>query len=64
MGVSNFTAGQMHQAATRLATHGVPLAANQAEYSLFHRAPETGGVLDACRELDVALIAYRPLGRG
>lgn len=64
VGVSNLNATQMRQAAARLATHGIPLAANQVEYSLFHRAPETDGVLDACRELDVALVAYRPLGRG
>ena len=31
----------------------VPLAANQVEYSLLHRQPETNGVLDACRELGV-----------
>ena len=30
-------------------------------YSLLHRNSETNGVLDACRELDVALIAYSPL---
>jgi aryl-alcohol dehydrogenase-like predicted oxidoreductase len=29
-----------------------------------HRYPETNGVLDACRELDVALIAYSPLEQG
>jgi aryl-alcohol dehydrogenase-like predicted oxidoreductase len=29
-----------------------------------HRFPETNGVLDACRELDVALIAYTPLEQG
>lgn len=33
-------------------------------YSLLHRKPETNGVLDACRELDVALIAYSPLQQG
>src|SRR5262249_29883484 len=33
-------------------------------YSLVHRAPETNGVLDACRELDVALVAYFPLASG
>jgi aryl-alcohol dehydrogenase-like predicted oxidoreductase len=29
-----------------------------------HRAPEVNGVLDACRELGVALIAYQPLAMG
>ena len=34
------------------------------QYSLLHRSPETDGVLDACRELDVTLIAYQPLASG
>jgi aryl-alcohol dehydrogenase-like predicted oxidoreductase len=29
-----------------------------------YRYPETNGVLEACRELDVALIAYSPLDQG
>jgi aryl-alcohol dehydrogenase-like predicted oxidoreductase len=29
-----------------------------------HRQPETDGVLDACRELGVTLIAYQPLASG
>ena len=41
-----------------------PLASNQVEYSLLHRRPETNGVLDACRELGVTLIAYQPLASG
>ena len=40
------------------------MASNQVEYSLLCREPETNGVLDACRQLDVALVAYRPLGGG
>jgi aryl-alcohol dehydrogenase-like predicted oxidoreductase len=31
---------------------------------LLHRAPETNGVLDACRQMDVALVAYQPLAGG
>ncbi|HEY0477617.1 MAG TPA: aldo/keto reductase [Kofleriaceae bacterium] len=40
-----------------------PIAALQTEYSLWTRDPEDG-VLDACRELGVAFVAYSPLGRG
>jgi len=40
-----------------------PVAAVQNEYSLWSREPEHG-VLAACRELGVGLIAYSPLGRG
>jgi aryl-alcohol dehydrogenase-like predicted oxidoreductase len=64
VGVSNFSAAQMREAHAILAKRGVPLAANQVEYSLLKRSPESNGVLDACRELDVTLIAYSPLGRG
>jgi aryl-alcohol dehydrogenase-like predicted oxidoreductase len=64
VGVSNFSAVQMRQAHAVLATRGIPLASNQVEYSLLHRAPEVDGVLDACRELGVTLIAYQPLASG
>jgi aryl-alcohol dehydrogenase-like predicted oxidoreductase len=64
VGVSNYGAKQMRTAATYLAQHGVPLAANEVQYSLLHRKPEMNGVLDTCRELNVALIAYFPLGAG
>ena len=40
-----------------------PITAVQSEYSLWTRDPETE-VLDAMRELGVALVPYSPLGRG
>lgn len=40
-----------------------PIAALQSEYSLFAREVEAD-VLPACRELDIAFLAYSPLGRG
>ena len=64
VGVSNFSAKQMRQAAARLARYDIPLASNEVHYNLLHRQPETDGVLEACRELNVALIAYRPLASG
>jgi aryl-alcohol dehydrogenase-like predicted oxidoreductase len=46
------------------AAHAVhPLAAVQTEYSPWTRNPELG-VLDACRELGIAFVAFSPLGRG
>jgi aryl-alcohol dehydrogenase-like predicted oxidoreductase len=39
------------------------ITALQSEYSLWTRDPEDG-VLDACKRLDIALVAYSPLGRG
>jgi aryl-alcohol dehydrogenase-like predicted oxidoreductase len=64
VGVSNYSAEQMRAAHAALARRGIPLASNQVEYSLLHRQPEVNGVLDACRELGVTLIAYQPLASG
>jgi aryl-alcohol dehydrogenase-like predicted oxidoreductase len=64
VGVSNFSVEQMRRAAVRLEKYGIPLAANQVRYNILHRQPEVNGVLAACRELNVALVAYRPLERG
>ncbi len=38
------------------------IAALQSEYSLWSRTPESG-ILEACRELDVAFVPFSPLGR-
>lgn len=64
VGVSNYSAEQMREAHAALAGRGIPLASNQVEYSLLHRQPEVNGVLDACRELGITLIAQSPLGGG
>lgn len=51
-------------AATLRRAHAVhPIAAVQAEYSLFTREPEDD-LLATLRELGVGLVAYSPLGRG
>ena len=51
-------------AATLRKAHEVhPITAVQSEYSPWTRNPEIA-VLDACRELDVAFVAFSPVGRG
>jgi aryl-alcohol dehydrogenase-like predicted oxidoreductase len=40
-----------------------PITALQSEYSLWTRDPEDG-ILETCRELGIAFVAYSPLGRG
>jgi aryl-alcohol dehydrogenase-like predicted oxidoreductase len=51
-------------AATIRRAHAVhPIAALQSEYSLWTRDPEDG-VLQTCRSLGIAFVAYSPLGRG
>ena len=64
VGVSNFDAEQMRRSAAQLERHGMKLAANQVEYSLLNRGTENNGVLEACKDLDASLVAYRPIGRG
>lgn len=40
-----------------------PITALQTEYSLWTRDPEEG-ILQTCRDLGIAFVAYSPLGRG
>jgi aryl-alcohol dehydrogenase-like predicted oxidoreductase len=40
-----------------------PVTAVQSEYSLWSREPEDG-MLETCKELGIAFVAYSPLGRG
>jgi aryl-alcohol dehydrogenase-like predicted oxidoreductase len=64
VGVSNYSEAQMRKAHRELKSRGIPLASNQVQYSLLHRSPESDGVLRACQELGVTLIAYQPLASG
>jgi aryl-alcohol dehydrogenase-like predicted oxidoreductase len=58
IGVSEWSAAHIREA------HAVhPIAAVQTEYSLWTRNPEIA-VLDACRELGIAFVAFSPVGRG
>jgi aryl-alcohol dehydrogenase-like predicted oxidoreductase len=41
-----------------------PVTAVQNEYSLWWRAVETNGILDACDEFGIGFIPYSPLGKG
>jgi aryl-alcohol dehydrogenase-like predicted oxidoreductase len=57
-GVSEWSSRHIRKA------HGVhPVGAVQTEYSLWTRNVELG-VLETCRELGIALVAFSPLGRG
>lgn len=64
IGVSNYSASQMHQAHGYLAKQGIPLAVNQVQYSLLHRKIESNGVLSAAKDLGVTILAYSPLAQG
>ncbi len=64
IGVSNYSASQMHQAHSYLAERGIPLAVNQVQYSLLHRKIESNGVLNAAKALGMTILAYSPLAQG
>ncbi|MEA5465563.1 aldo/keto reductase [Leptothoe sp. PORK10 BA2] len=64
IGVSNYSASQMHKAHGYLAERGIPLAVNQVQYSLLHRKIESNGVLTAAQDLGITILAYSPLAQG
>jgi len=64
VGVSNYSLDQMRRAYAVLERRGVPLASNQVRYSLLDRKVEKNGLLQACRDMGVTLIAYSPLAQG
>ncbi len=64
VGVSNYSAEGTRRAYQALAKRGIPLASNQIAYSLLHRQPERNGVVQACQELGVTIIAYSPIAQG
>jgi aryl-alcohol dehydrogenase-like predicted oxidoreductase len=64
VGVSNYSEKEMRAIHAALAQRGVALATNQVEYSLLRTMPESDGLLSACKELGVVLLAYSPLGMG
>ncbi|HET6270766.1 MAG TPA: aldo/keto reductase [Arthrobacter sp.] len=59
-GVSNFNGWQTAKAA---AVAGFPLVANQSEYSLLQRTPETE-LIPAIEDAGLGLMAWAPMGRG
>ena len=64
VGVCNFSLDQIRRSHDALARRGIPLATVQLEYSLVHRKPELEGVLRACVDREITLLAYSPLAMG
>ncbi|WP_186580039.1 aldo/keto reductase [Aquibacillus kalidii] len=64
IGVSNFNAEKMKEAANVLKGEGLSLASNQVKYSLLDRRIEKNGVLEAAKQLGITIIAYSPLEQG
>jgi len=64
VGVSNYSEAEMRAIHAALGEHGISLATNQVEFSLLRTMPETSGLLRACQELGVVVLAYSPLAQG
>ena len=64
VGVSNFNATRVANAARVLQGRGTCLSSNQVQYSLLYREPEKNGVWEACQEHGVTLVAYSPICQG
>ena len=65
IGVSNFNTKLLKYAYNYLVRHhNIMLASNQVGYSLLNRMPETNGMLETCKELNISLIAILPLSEG
>jgi aryl-alcohol dehydrogenase-like predicted oxidoreductase len=64
VGVSNYSLVQMKRAQAALEKFDIPLVSNQVEYSLVNRRVERSGLLQACEEMGISVIAYSPLGQG
>jgi len=63
IGCSNFSVAQIREAAD--ASQGrVQFVSVQNQFSLFHREPETNGVLAECESRRLAFLPYFPLGNG
>lgn len=64
VGVSNYDREQMMRAYEVLQKHQIPLASNQVLFNLLDRRIEFNGLLSACLELGITVIAYSPLAQG
>ena len=61
--IGGFGFSEIAPASLRRAHAISPVSAVQSEYSLWTRQPDLG-MVQACRDLEVAFVAFSPLGRG
>lgn len=64
IGVSNHNLAEIKLANSILAKEGLKISAVQNHYSLMHRASEESGILDYCKENNIAFFAYMVLEQG
>lgn len=64
VGVSNYGVDATRACHDALAKRGIQLATNQIQFSLLYRYPLENGLLKACDDLGVKVLAYSPLALG
>lgn len=64
IGVSNHDLAEIKRADEILAAEGLRVSAVQNHYSLLHRSSERAGILEHCRENDIAFYSYMVLEQG
>jgi L-glyceraldehyde 3-phosphate reductase len=64
VGLSNYPAEKTREAAAMLKSMGVRPLIHQPRYHMFDRDRVEGGILDACAESGMGVIAFMPLAQG
>lgn len=64
IGLSNHNLAEIKEAAEILKKEGLRISAIQNHYSLLNRSSEESGILDYCKENDIAFFAYMVLEQG
>jgi aryl-alcohol dehydrogenase-like predicted oxidoreductase len=64
VGVSNYSEKETRAMDAALRKRDLRVASNQVELSLLRTMPLRVGLVDACRELGVVVLAYSPIGQG
>ncbi|KAF4994170.1 hypothetical protein FGRMN_5944 [Fusarium graminum] len=62
--IDGISCSELNADTLRSAAKKFKITALETELSLFTTDPLTNGLLEACGELDIAVLAYSPLGRG
>ncbi len=63
-GISNYPCDAAEKACRYLAARDVPCLLHQVKYNMFHRVPETEGLLSQAHESGSGIIAFSPLAQG
>jgi aryl-alcohol dehydrogenase-like predicted oxidoreductase len=62
--IANYSTNDLIKIADALAEHGIPLGAQQVEYSVLRRLPETEGQIAECQKRGIVFQTYSSLAQG